>query len=237
MKQSIWQSSLQTIKNIHKFRMYWIFIPSLIIWLIYLAAQHSSEGYFEFFHSFDVINIFGWEIELESYISNVEWFYFFLLFEVFKFVILTLLSPFNAYISELYDQKLTGDQFQFSLRRMLEDILRGLVITITAFSLEMLFTGFWLVFNLFLPLEALTPFVYLLISSFFFGFAYMDPSLERHEYNVNKSWQFAFQNMSKCFAIGALFSIIMYVPHAGIIIAPPLITLIATDRFLSLKKS
>lgn len=238
MNAVIPRTLIQTFQQIHAFKMYWIFIPSLIISLIYLAVQNQSEGYFDVLHAFDVINIFGWKIELKSYISNVEWFFFFLLFEVFKFVVLTLLSPFNAYISELYDQKLTGNKFKFSFWRMLEDILRGLIISFTVFSLEMLFTGFWLILNLFLPLEYFTPLAYMTISSFFFGFAYLDFSLERHDYDVSQSWQYAFQKMSICFKIGTLFSLIMYIPNIGIIIAPPTITLLATQWFLnSTKKS
>lgn len=237
MKVSIYNSGIQTIQNIHKFRMYWIFIPSIVIWLIYLFAIWQSQPYFDLLHAFDHISIFGWELELESYISSVEWFYFFLLLEIFKFVILSLLSPFNAYISEIYDQKLTGDDFKFSFWRMLEDFLRGIIISITGFSLEMLVTGFWLVLNLFFPLDGLTPVVFLLISSFFFGFAYFDYSLERHEYGVAESWQYAFQFMGRCFSVGLLFSLIMYIPHAGIIIAPPLITLFATHHFISKKAS
>ncbi len=215
--------------------MYWVFIPSFIVWLIYFLILLNSESVFEGIHAYDQISIFGWEIKLETYISGVEWFYFFILFELFKFVALTLLSPFHAYISEIYDQKLTGNQFKFSFLRMLEDLFRGLVISITAFSLEMLFTGFWLILNLFLPLEFFTPLAFMLISSFFFGFAFFDFSLERHEYGVLSAWNYAFQKASSCFWIGALFSIIMYIPHAGIIIAPPLITLLATQRFLILK--
>jgi CysZ protein len=216
--------------------MHWIISPSLLIWLVYYTTTVYSDSIFQEAHLFDRIGIFGWEINLEEYISGVEWFYFLVLFEVFKFIVLTLLSPFNSFISELYDQKLTGDDFKFSFVRMLKDILRGLVISIIGLSLEMLLTGFWLVFCLFLPIDSLTPLFFMFISSFFFGFGYMDYSLERHNFDVNKSWSFAFKNFKSCFVIGFIFSSIMYIPHAGIIIAPPLITLLATDRFIQLKR-
>ncbi|MCB0477830.1 MAG: hypothetical protein KDC84_06685 [Crocinitomicaceae bacterium] len=233
MNNRFLKSGIQTLQNVHRFRLYWIFLPSLLIWLGYFVVQFQSQSFFDYFHEFDTISIFGWEWELKSYISGVEWFYFLILFELFKFIILTLLSPFNAYISEKYDQKLTGNQFKFSWSRMIEDIFRGLIISITGFSLEMFLTILWLLINLILPFEGLTPVILLLISSFFFGFAYMDYSLERHRFDIIQSWQFAFKNGKTCFTIGLIFSLIMLIPHAGIILAPPLITLYATNIFLT----
>jgi len=215
--------------------MYWIFLPSFIIWVFYFGFKLSSDSFFDEAHGFDHINLFGFEMELQSYISDVEWFYFFVLFELFKFTLLTLLSPFNAFVSEIYDQKLTGNQFKFFFTRMLKDIVRGLIITITGFSLELFLGGFWLLLALIFPLESLTPLFFLAISSFFFGFAYLDYSLERHRFDVFKSWRFAFKNGKTCFAIGLLFSLLMLIPIAGIIIAPPIITIFASHHFLKIK--
>lgn len=216
--------------------MYWIFLPSFFIWLLYIAVKGFSSDLFEEIHLYEKWNLFGWEIDLSSIIDNTEWFYYIVLFELFKFFILTILSPFNAFVSEIYDQKLTGNNFKFSFTRLIKDIGRGLIITLTGFSLEMFLGGFWLLFSLFLPLEFLTPIFFLILSSFFYGFAYIDYSLERHGKDVIKSWNYAFKNFKFCFFTGLIFSLIMYIPHAGLILAPPLITILSTHHYLKTPK-
>lgn len=215
--------------------MYWIFLPSFLIALLYFWLKSISYGIFEDFHLHDTLVLFGLEFDVKSYLSNVEWFYYLILFEVFKFTLLIILSPFNALISEIYDQKLTGNIFKFSFTRVLSDLVRGLLIGVSGFALEMFLSAFWLLASLLLPLESLTPFFFLAIASFFYGFGYIDYSLERHKIGGFQSWFFAFDNFKTCFSIGLVFSLFMYIPIAGVILAPPFITLFATHHYLKIK--
>lgn len=151
---------------------------------------------------------------------------------VMVFFILTVLSPINTFLSEAVDTELTGKKVGFDLMRFISDFIRMIFVVIIAIVLEFLFSGVWWILDLFLPLEFLSPVVYFLIVSFFYGFSFYDYSLERYEIGVGGSFRFSRQYFLPTLVTGVFFMGIYYIPVVGIAIAPVVATIISTHVFL-----
>jgi CysZ protein len=153
---------------------------------------------------------------------------------VFQFFVLTLLSPFNTVLSEKFDTELTGRKFEGGFIRILNDFLRMILVVILALILEFFLMGVWWILDWILPFGFLSPLVYFLIGSFFFGFAFYDFSLERHGVGTLGSLGFAFKKPLHMIATGALFQLVFMIPVAGIILAPVLLTMISTAVYVKM---
>lgn len=164
-------------------------------------------------------------------LEGISWFFDFLLLEIFKFVVLVILSPFNCLLSEKYDNELTGQKFDGGFVRMMNDLLRAMIIVLTAIIFELVTIAIYWVISWIIP-DFIDSIVYFLISSFFFGFAFYDYSLERYGEGTFASWGFSFRHMSKVLLTGAIFTLVFKIPIAGIVIAPLLTTMIATVVYL-----
>lgn len=159
--------------------------------------------------------------------------------EGLKFLVLILLSPFNCLLSEKFDTELTGQTFSGGFIRIINDVLRTILIVIFALAMEYIFLALWWLLGVFIPdsLETvLDPVVRFLITSFFFGFAFYDFSLERYGVGNLSSWGFGFSNKAHMMVTGALFTLLMMVSlDLGAFIAPALITMISTATYVRMK--
>ena len=59
----------------------------------------------------------------------------------------------------------------------------------------------------------------LLVSSYFYGFSFIDYSNERNKLSVKESVQFVRKNKGLSVGLGMIFSICFYVPFIGVIVA------------------
>jgi len=169
-----------------------------------------------------------------SMVTGTVSFFDTILTEIFKFTVLTLLSPFNCLLSEKFDNKLSGNKFDGGFIRIMNDVLRAMLIVVLALIFEFFFMGAWWFFSWIFGLGILNPFVYFIISSFFFGFAFYDFSLERYGFGTFSSWGMAFSNMLHMIITGALFTLLFLIPYIGIVTAPVLVTMISTGTFLKM---
>ena len=211
-----------------KFLLY--FIPGLLIalgyyFLFYLPAQRAlalvdgsdSIPYIGAVLSWSVNGIF----DLFQTLTN----------EFYKFSVLVLLSPVYTMLSEKFDSHLSGSKYEFSLLRLINDLLRMLLIVITALLLEFAFLSVWFILDFILP-EFIGETLFFLISSYFLGFSFYDYSLERHRVTVIESWGYGFKHIGSILLTGIIFSLLLELPIAGIVIAPVLATMISTSVYL-----
>ncbi len=151
---------------------------------------------------------------------------------IMVFFILTVLSPINTFLSEAVDTELTGKVVGFDLMRFINDFIRMIFVVILAITLEFLFSGIWWFLDLFLPLELLSPIVYFLIVSFFYGFSFYDYSLERYEIGIGGSFRFSKKYFLPTLVTGCFFMAMFYIPIIGVAIAPVVTTIMSTHVFL-----
>ncbi|MES2800123.1 MAG: hypothetical protein V4638_08900 [Bacteroidota bacterium] len=148
--------------------------------------------------------------------------------QIYVFFVLTLLSPFNTFLSEKVDSEVTGITFGSSVFQIISDLVRMIYIVIIAILLELIFLFFYWIVSWILGLGEIDQVMYFLIASFFYGFTFYDYSLERYHKNTLSSLGFAFSNLFTVTITGAIFQAIYLIPYLGIPISPVIATMIAT---------
>lgn len=226
-----------TFGTLFKGKLLLFFLPGFVAgglyYMFYLATEETGDSI-----SSTVENVWFIGDYLKSGVDAGFDFFQFVLFEFFKFFIITLLSPFNSVLSEKFDTELTGRRFESGFVQIMNDLLRAALIALIAFTLEMVFLlGWWFLstflLGFFLP-DAVDTVIYFLMSSFFFGFAFYDFSLERYSIGTFRSIGFAFEKMLYMVLTGSVFTLIMTVPAVGFIIAPALTTMISTAAYIKM---
>lgn len=223
-----------SFETLSKGRLLLFFIPGLIIGIWYFSSFLFLQNLHAGAEAVDRVPLIGGYVA--SGVHGVLNFGETILFEIFKFFVLTLLSPFNCILSERFDTQLTGEQFEGGLIRIINDFLRMILIVLIALFMEFAIMGCWATLSWVFGFGIVNPIVYFLISSFFMGFAFYDYSLERHGIGTFRSLGFAFSKMGYMILTGGIFTLIFMIPVVGVILAPVLVTMISTAVYLKLKE-
>lgn len=153
-----------------------------------------------------------------------------------KYIVLIVCSPILALLSERIDEIITGKEYPFNLGQFVKDMLRGILVTLRNLVLETLlilacfFIGWIPVIGL-----ITVPFLYI-IAWYFMGFAMMDYSYERMRMRISEGARFTRRHKGIAIGNGFVFSMIVLIPIAGVIIAPILSVVAATLAVLEVKK-
>lgn len=199
-------------------------IPDSGHWLSF--AKPFLTGYFSFF-VFWVVKILFW------FISGT----------FSKYVLLIVLSPLFALLSEMADEKLTGQKFPFSLPQLLKDILRGIMISLRNMFIEFgIIIGCFIITLIFPPMIIATTPLLLIVSWYFTGFSLMDYNTERYRYKVSDSVRFIRNNKGLTIGIGCVYWLFMSIPTfvgdiTGLMFGPAVAALGATLSFLELNSN
>ncbi len=159
-----------------------------------------------------------------------------------KYVLLILLSPLFALLSEKADEKITGQSFPFNFGQLLKDIGRGIVISLRNMLLEYFFTfACFLVSLVFPPLALITAIFLPALSAYYVGFAMLDYNCERYRMGVGQSIQTIKANKGYAVGIGLVYNIFMMLPFfvgdiLGMMFGPALAVVGATISFLEIRK-
>ena len=218
-----------------KFLLY--FIPGAVITLLFVWFRSGIIGIDQ---SINVSSDYSWLNWLASWFNSGVHKAFGLLDSLFEqfyiFIVLTALSPFNTYLGEKLDNKLTGTEFKGGLIRFVNDIIRMIFVVILALVLEFVFMGiYWLISKMF-GLNFMDDYIYWMLSAFFFGFSFYDFALERHHTGVFGTLGFAFRNPLTMLLTGGFFLIIYTIPYLGVPISPVLTIMISTIVYLYMTK-
>jgi CysZ protein len=158
-----------------------------------------------------------------------------------KYIILILLSPAFALLSESVEEKITGNKYDFSFKQLIKDIGRGVMINLRNMVIEfsLIILG-WLIC---LPMPFLfvivTPFLFL-TGWYFIGFSMLDYSCERRRMGVIESVRFIRANKGLACGIGFCYAFFMGIPFFGLIammFCPVLAVTGATTAMIETKKT
>jgi CysZ protein len=158
-----------------------------------------------------------------------------LLFILFRYLFLILLSPLLSYISEKQEHRIKGikDHAGFSILRSATRSIRinsRNLLRETFISVLLLIAGFIPLITLF-AVPAL-----LMLQAYFTGFGIMDYYLERH-YTFKETIGVVRSHKWAAVTLGALFMVTMMVPVLGQMAGPYLCTVTATRYFCSIQDS
>ncbi len=157
---------------------------------------------------------------------------FFIVFTyVSGYIIVIMLSPVFAYLAEDVEKKLSGNSYPFDLVQFFKDVIRGMLIAVRNLTIEF----FWIILVFFLVMIIswipvigwiLSPFLtvfkylfFLFLSAYFYGFSFIDYSLERKKFKIRDSIRFVRKYKWIVISNGLVFAIVLILPYIGIILS------------------
>ncbi len=228
------KSFFKAIPFIFNNRLWWTFLIPLIINIImyfggfmlmdFLAnlSNHSIDQWFTHAGNSRFMEMLPGILEwLVKFLMQVLFFFVFVYFS--GYIILIILSPLFAWISERTDQILNQTDFPFSMGQFFEDIWRGIRIALrnmvyqTGITILVLIATLLPVINIVSgPVAAVFLFF---VSAYFYGFSYMDYTSERRRLKVRESINLMRKYRGMAIANGLLFSLTLFIPFCGIMLA------------------
>ncbi len=131
------------------------------------------------------------------------------------YIIIVLMSPVLAYLSEKTEQIITGKTYDFSLKQLIKDIFRGILLALRNLLLETFFI-ILMFFISFIPVIGWFGTVVLfLISSYFYGFSFIDYNNERQKMNIRESVSIVRKYRWMAISNGSVFSFFLLIPLCG----------------------
>ena len=144
---------------------------------------------------------------------------FFIMVYVGGTLLLILLSPVLAYVSEKVDGHLTGRDYPFRLGEFLSDILRGIRIALRNLTVEVGITVASFFVGLIPLVGFLVPPFLFVVAAYFYGFAFMDYTLERHRYTVRQSIAAVGHHKGTAIGLGSVYMLLTTIPFIGFALA------------------
>jgi len=138
-----------------------------------------------------------------------------LLMKFAKYLVVILLSPLLAHLSERTERILTGKKYPFDFEQFVNDVKRGIRIAIRNFMWEYFF--FLIIFMVSVigwenPRSAPIFYLTFLIGFFYYGFSFIDYVNERRKLDVDESIIFIRQRRGLAIAIGSVYTFLILVP-------------------------
>lgn len=166
---------------------------------------------------------------LQGIVSGFVWLILKILFiSVFTYlggyIILIFMSPVFAILSEKTETALTGKTYPFNGEQWMRDMVRGIIlvfrnvfielgIIVAIFILSFIPVIGWLV-------AIFSTVILIFVSAYFYGFSYMDYTLERKKLSISESVKFVRRHKGIAVSNGLIFALAMIIPLCGTIVAP-----------------
>ncbi len=225
------QSYSKAYQFIKKHKLTWYFLFPLVLNIILFTVGYSSTVSLSakwFVYVTDWLNIGSWDFWGSGFLSSMLLFFlnivlrllFIIIFAyIGGYVVIILMSPVFAILSEKVETILTGNEYPFEFNQFINDIWRGIKLATRNFFIELLFTVVLLILS-FVPIVGLfTSLTLFIISSYFYGFSFIDFSLERKKLNMNESIAFVKTNKGLAIGNGTIFSLVLLIPFVGVLVS------------------
>lgn len=156
-------------------------------------------------------------------------------FRLNKYIILILISPVLAYLSEKVENILTGTDYPFNFWQFVKDVWRGILIAIRNMLIEFsLIIVLWAITFLIPILLPFTTVLLIVISAYFYGFSMIDYTNERKKIKLSESVKFIREHKGYAIGNGLVYHILMLIPFAGVVFAPITAAVAATLGILKI---
>jgi CysZ protein len=144
----------------------------------------------------------------------------FLIFYLFwKYIVLILMSPIMAMLSQKTETILTGKIYPFTFKQLMRDIIRGIGIAFrNMFFQALILLGVCIV--IWIPIIGwICPVFLLIISYYFYGFSMLDFISERRKLSVSESIRFVRKNKGLAIGNGFVFTLLFAIPFVGVVVS------------------
>ncbi len=163
---------------------------------------------------------------IASIASGVVWvlmkFVFFFVFAYFGgYIVVICLSPVFAMLSEKTEEILTGNKYKFNGDQMMRDVVRGILLAFRNLFIEIFYMVIIFFLGLFIPFIGgiVGSILLFFISSYFYGFSFIDYNNERRRMKLKDSVKFVRANKGMAIANGMVFSFFLLIPFCGTTLA------------------
>jgi CysZ protein len=220
---------------IFKHKLAWFFlVPIFLNILLFIggfAAIDSLTNYLEA-ETMDAVSLKDatfWGAQALSWLlAGTIWLilkivFFFLFAYTGGYIVLILMSPILAYLSEKTEQILTGRTYPFNAEQLMRDMIRGILIALRNLLYELLVILSFFILGL-IPVigwlvSLVTPIILFVIAAYFYGFSFTDYVNERQKLSVKQSVRFMKSNRGMITGNGMPFALILLIPFFGLILS------------------
>ncbi len=212
---------------IRKHRLGWFFLFPLIFNLAVFfggvqLVSYWSDTVLEMIREWLDMKATGsdWAEYLWTGLYVIIWIVIRLLFFIFfayvgGYVVLFLLSPVLVWISELTEARYLGKSTPFQWKAYLNNLFRGMAVTLRCLLLETFFTLLFFLLGLIPLIGFVAPAGLFGVTAFYYGFSLMDYTLERRGYSLRDSVRFMRYYRGSVIGIGVPFSVVLILPIIG----------------------
>ncbi len=227
----------------------WIYFiyPLLISLLLFFGGYALVHQFSDFVQNWlmQIVNPYIANSSWLSYLTNILSFVINILFAIIfyffysaivKYIVLIIMSPVMALLSERADEIITGKKYKFNFSQFLHDILRGISIAIRNMLIELSIILFCFILVWIPIIGWLSPVFLLIVSYYFYGFSMIDYTSERRKLNVTESVAYIRKNKGLAIGNGFVFALVFAFPIIGAIVVAVLAPIAATIAVLEIEK-
>ncbi len=194
----------------------------LIDWLINYSNEYlfSSTGLQE--------STFWGSGALKGVTSGFIWLilkviFYFIFAYIGGYLILIIMSPIMAILSEKTDKILTGKTYPFSAEQTMRDVVRGILLALRNLAVEILIILAFFILGI-IPFigwffSLISAFILFFVSSYFYGFSFLDYSNERNKRTIKQSVKLIKSHRGIAIGNGFVFSLVLLIPWCGTTLA------------------
>lgn len=187
----------------------YLIIPFVLLFVIYRYGYVLQNNVFD--PKLDSINSLVWYLIyglVEVTIGMVLMYFA-------KYMVVAILSPLLAHISEKTERILTKEKQKYTWNQFKEDIIRAIKLMIRNLmwyyiyfvSIQLVAFIFWEK-----PSESPLQWLIVLIASYYYGFSFLDYINERRRRNVSESIIFIRKHSGLAISIGLFYYLMIFVP-------------------------
>ena len=191
-------------------RLYWYLIIPALLMLVIFSIGASIQAHKFTTEASNMNEIIWYILSLLLEISIAV-----LLMKFAKYLVVTILSPLLAHLSQKCEYILTGNSYPWNWEQLVSDVKRAMKIVVRNLMWEYFFFMIILIVSV-LGWEnpSASPVFYLsfVIGFYYYGFSFMDYINERRRLTVDESILFMRKNRGLAVVIGGIYSIMILVP-------------------------
>jgi CysZ protein len=135
------------------------------------------------------------------------------------YVVLIILSPVFSLAAVKVMEKAGVESDTFSVWHFFRDLLRGILLSFRNLLMELFLSIMFLIGGMIPVAGFFAPLALFLTSSYYFGFSFIDYSLEQKGYSLARSVWFVKQHRGLAIGCGLMFTLTMMIPYVGIFLA------------------
>lgn len=170
------------------------------------------------------LNSANWLPEWAAFISDVMYWLIWLIIRILLYfalaflggtIILICMAPVLTWLSERLAQEMGASRVEFNIFQLTRDITRAMRLAIKNGIIQIILTVACFALGFVPVLGAAAPFLLFAINSYYFGYNFMDYTLERKNLNIKSRDTFVWKNKWLALGLGTPFSLWMLIPFFG----------------------